>query len=171
MPPKSKTPFEDAGRTGDAENMMISTDSRSLRRGRRVAPRTQVCRPCLLWQADDPEDKREGVVMDLNPYGLQIRMLDSFPRGAQLFLQMMRDEEFSIPLSPPIRVAVVRVTEHDTGFVDHGMKVMLAKIKKAEDGRPVRLDRPRIPRRTPTKMHMADFTNERSGRRMGKGRG
>ena len=64
--------------------MFVSADERSITRGRRAAPRTQVCRPALIWQQDAPDAKRQGVVLDLNPRGMRIRMLEQFEVGTEL---------------------------------------------------------------------------------------
>lgn len=157
----------------NAEEMFVSSDEKCMRRGRRVAPRTEACRPCLVWPKDDADKKRQGVVLDLNPYGLRVRMLEHFPEGTELFVQMMRDEEFRMPLSQPLRCAVVRTITGTAGFVDHGLQLILLEIKKPAETRPV-LIRTARPRRAsmPTRMYTAnDFGNERGARRSGRNRG
>jgi len=153
------------------EEVVVSTDNRSLRKGRRVAPRTEVCRPVLLWLPAQPEVKFQGVVLDLNPHGLRIRTLESMPMGTSLVIQMMRDEEFAVPLSRPIEVTVTRVGSND-GFFDLGVQVVLTKIKKAAEAKPVRIDRPNRLTRPKTRMHTLDFQiDDRGLRRTGRKRG
>lgn len=146
----------------DADNgMVISPDNRSMQRGRRRASRTAVFRPCLVWIPDSPDVTYEGVVLDLNPRGLRIRMLDEFPEGARLNVQLMRDENFQVPLSQPLTVNVVRVGRSPDGFVDHGTLLEVAKIRKAGTVRPVRATRPNFNLNTANRMFTAMRRNER----------
>ncbi len=155
-------------RTAPNEDMVVSTDARSMRKGRRVAPRTEVCRPCLIWSEETPGEKTEAVVMDLNPHGMRIQALDAYPPGSVVQVQMMRDEEFQIPLSEPITVRVIRVTE-DNGFFDLGVRLVLKRIRRVAEVRLMRPMAPRPTRRIGTRMHIADYaidekTSGRSGR-------
>lgn len=155
-------------RTAPNEDMVVSTDSRSMRKGRRVAPRTEVCRPCLIWTEETEGEKTQGVVMDLNPHGMRIHAIDAYPAGTVLYVQMMRDEDFQIPLSEPITVRVIRVGEVD-GFFDHGVRLVLKRIRRVGEVRLMRPMAPRPTRRIGTRMHIADYaidekTSGRSGR-------
>ena len=143
-------------RTAPNEDMVVSTDNKSMRKGRRVAPRTEVCRPCLLWTEETEAEKTQGVVMDLNPHGMRIRAIDSYPAGTVLTVQMMRDEDFQIPLSTPITVRVIRVTEDD-GFFDHGVRLVLKRIQRVSEVRMMRPLAPRPVRRLGTRMNIADY--------------
>ena len=49
-----------------ADEMFFSPDSKSLRRGKRIAPRTETSRPCLVWPEDAPEMQMRGVILHLN---------------------------------------------------------------------------------------------------------
>lgn len=149
-----------ARRTMPNEDMVVSGDSRSMRKGRRAAPRTEVCRPCLVWPAEaDPAavEKTQGVVLDLNPHGMRIRALDPYPAGTVLAVQMMRDEEYQIPLSAAIEVRVIRVTEAD-GFHDHGVRLVLKRIRRVGEVRLQRPAQPRPVRRLGTRMHTVDYS-------------
>lgn len=159
MPPdRPKLPRVD--RETDS-GMVISSDNRSMQRGRRRASRTEVCRPCLVWLPEEPESTYEGVVLDLNPRGLRIRMLVEFPTGTRLNVQLMRDENFQVPLSQPLAVMVVRVGQSGDGFVDHGTVLEVAKIRKAGTVRPVRLARPNFNLSNANRMFTAMRRNER----------
>jgi hypothetical protein len=154
------------------ETLFVSADTRSMRRGRRVAPRTDVCRPCLVWRESTPEQMRQGVIMDLNPYGMRVRMLEPIEVGADIVVQMMRDEEFQVPLSPPIRVRVMRTAQSQEGFVDHGLKVRLLKIVPTRERRVEPTERPVLRRKTATRMYTIDYTVDEHGvRRTGRNRG
>tara|TARA_R110001592_G_scaffold30011_4_gene107948 strand:- start:1760 stop:2248 length:489 start_codon:yes stop_codon:yes gene_type:complete len=144
--------------------MVISSDNRSLQRGRRAAARTEVCRPSLVWLPDDPENKMEGVVLDLNPRGLRIRMLDEFPEGTRLKVQLMRDEEFQVPLSQPLTVLVLRTQGSPDGFFDHGTLLEIAKIRKPGPVRPIRVSRPNISLGASNRMFTTTSRNQRRGR-------
>lgn len=152
------------GRKSDS-GMVISPDNRSMQRGRRRANRTEVCRPCLVWVPEAPEAPWEGVVLDLNPRGMLIRMLTLFEEGTPLIVQLMRDENFQVPLSQPLTIKVVRVNESPDGFVDHGTVLEVAKIKKAGTVRPVRTTRPNVNLSAANRMFTAMRRNEgRTGR-------
>lgn len=146
------------GQPDRGETMVWSEDQKSLHRGRRVAPRTEVCRPCLVWLQVAPDLKLQGVVLDLNPHGLRVRLIERIPPGTPIVVQMMRDDEFKIPLSRPIEAKVVRIVPGYGGLVDHGVRVELKPIKRAEEARPVASVRPRTVRRTRPRMHTLDVT-------------
>lgn len=168
---RKRSPLE-TPRLNSGEDMFVSSDTKSMRRGRRVAPRTYVCRPCLVWQEDTPDRPRQAVIMDLNPYGMKVRMLEPFEIGTDVVMQMMRDEEFQVPLSPPIYGRVVRLTQSVEGFVDHGVKLRLAKIARYVERRLTPLEQPRQPRRAATRMYTLDYTVDEHGvRRTGRRRG
>lgn len=154
------------------EDMFVSKDTKSLQRGRRRVPRTEVCRPCLVWTSDHPEEALEGVILDLNPYGIRIRMLDEMPVGASLKVQMMRDEAYTTPLSPPIEVNVVRTAKDNEPFVDHGVRVVIKDIERLSAGKPVRIPLPRMRQTGPVRMNLADYiAAARAMGRSGRNRG
>ena len=152
-----------------ADDMFFTKDGRALRRGRRISPRTETCRPCLLSVADDPETQFPGVVMDMSPYGMRVRMIEAFPQGAIVTVQMMRDEEYAVPLSDPVQATVARVVPDDTGFMDHGVRI-LQKVARRAEARPVRprKETQTAPART-TRMYTMDVTlGERRRGRSGR---
>lgn len=112
------------------DDMFMSADRRSLRRGRRTAPRTEICRPCLVWLKDAPDSQSPGVVLDMNAYGLRIRMYDILPVESSIYVQMMRDDEFKEPLADPVEAMVARVNPDADGFVDHGVRILLKELKR-----------------------------------------
>ncbi|MBI2422079.1 MAG: hypothetical protein HYV27_04545 [Candidatus Hydrogenedentes bacterium] len=164
--------FNQVNRDGDEKSrLVLSSDSRSLRRGRRCAPRTEVCRPCLLWLASDDTVKLQGVVLDLNPYGLRVRSFAEFEEGVEILVQMMRDEEFTIPLSPAIRTSLVRRSEQAEGFVDLGLKIELERIRRGNGYKPKVITRPAPMRSGISRMHTVDVTiDDRGIRRLGRNR-
>jgi len=145
-----KSPIRD-GRFGVEQLVALSSDEKSLRRGRRAAPRTEVCRPCLFWTEDTPEEKNQGVLLDLSPYGMRLRTIEPRPTGTVLYVQMMRDEDFQVPLSAPIRAEVAYQGNHYEGFVDHGLRRLIGQVKKPQEFRPAnaRTSRTATPRRSP----------------------
>jgi hypothetical protein len=146
----------DGDRPPPREEMILSGDSMSLRRGRRIAPRTPVCRACLVWPEGAPDIELKGVVINLTPHGVLLRMLDSLPMGSRIRLQMMRDDEFREPLSVVLQGKIMRNTETDSGFVDHGVQIDRRPINQQES-RPVQY-RPPVKRETPrTRMHTIDL--------------
>ena len=144
--------------------LVMSSDNRSMQRGRRRATRTEVCRPCLVWLPNDEHTKMEGVVLDLNPRGLRVRMLDEFAEGTRLMVQLMRDDEFQVPLSQPLSVLVVRTQTSPDGFYDHGTLLQVSKIKKPGAVRPIRVSRPNVSLGSVHRMFTATNRNPRRGR-------
>ena len=158
---RSEYPQHDRNKDG---GMVLSADNRSLQRGRRGMARTEVCRPSLVWLPDAPEAKMEGVVLDLNPRGLRVRMLDEFPPGTMMIVRLMRDENFQVPLSQPLTVLVVHTQVSPDGFYDHGTLLQIPKIKRAGTVRPVRISRPNIRLGSAHRMFTAAGRNPRRGR-------
>lgn len=146
--------------------MFVSGDERSVRRGRRVAPRTPVCRPCLIWDSETPDLTMQGVVLDLNPHGMMVRTLHTFPLGSEVFVQLMRDDEFRVPLSGAIELKVMRHESAVAGFVDLGLKRILKKIQRNPLGKVIIPKRRPITKSSPgTRMHLADDIDTRRTRR------
>lgn len=146
------------GELEPGEEMVWSESQKSLMRGRRVAPRTEVCRPCLVWLQIAPELKLQGVLLDLTPHGMRVRLIERIPPGTPIMVQLMRDENFEVPLSPPIESRVVRNEAVFGGLVDHGVKRILKPIRRAESPRPVSMARARRARHQRTRMHTLDVT-------------
>lgn len=107
----------------------MTPDHSAIHRGRRIAPRTGVCRPCLVWEPQSPDHKQQAVILDLNPHGMKMRMLKMLPQDTKVFIQLMRDEDFQIPLSQPLQGQLVRVNTADDGFIDYGVRLIMENIK------------------------------------------
>jgi hypothetical protein len=148
--------------------MFFSQDMLSLHRGKRRISRTPTCRPCVAWLKETPDTRYYGVVMDVSTVGVRIRMLDLVPAGCILCFQMMRDEEFSVPLAAPLEGEVIRVQEEQDVFVDHGVLLIQRKLGRIES-RPVELpEKYPVKTRTP-RMYSLDVTvGERPRGRSGR---
>jgi hypothetical protein len=113
----------------------------------------------------------QGVIMDLSPYGMLVRMLGLLPPGAEVRVQLMRDEEFRDPLADPLEGMVVRTVSHDEGFTDHGIQIVQKELPKSPPaplGMQPKRRRPRIPRKK-AGMHTIDITiGDRGPRRTGR---
>lgn len=141
-----------------ADDMFFTRDERSLRRGKRVAKRTETCRPCLVTAKGEDEFELEGVVMDVSPYGMLVRMMETLPIGTEVTVQLMRDESFEVPFSAPHKALIVRYEGSPGQFTDHGVKLEVKEIPRQES-RPVNLEPRRPSPPTPrTRMHTIDFT-------------
>lgn len=141
------------------DEMFFTTDAASLRRGKRRASRTETCRPCLLWPANNPEMAFQGVAINVSPYGMLVRMLDALPAGTSIMVQLMRDDEFSEPMAAPLKGLVVRNESADDTFYDHGIQLIRPEIPRAEPkpAGPVRRRVGLRPRPRP-RMHTLDIT-------------
>ncbi|MDZ4859633.1 MAG: hypothetical protein SGI88_11685 [Candidatus Hydrogenedentes bacterium] len=139
------------------DDMMLSRDNRSLRRGNRRAPRTETCRPCLVWPKEVPGLISQGVIININPYGMCIRMLELLAPGTPVVVQLMRDEEFRVPLSAPVEGMIVRNADVPDGFMDHGVEV-LQRVLERQEARFVPVNgRNRQTPKGPVRMHTIDF--------------
>jgi hypothetical protein len=146
-----------------ADEMFFTNDQLSLHRGKRGRSRTDTCRPCLVKAKDGSFDDIEGVVMDISPFGMLVRLIESVPVGTELLVQLMRDESFQVPFSSSHEGTVVRIEANAGGFADHGIKLINRDVRRVES-KPV-APRPRpTPRRT--RMHTLDVTvgDKRRGR-------
>jgi len=139
------------------DEMFFTSDMQSLRRGRRVASRTPVCRPCLVWEKDGSPSPFQGVAMDMSPYGFRIRMLEALPPDARIVVQMMRDDDFEEPLSKPVEGRVVRVQTNTEALTDHGVQLVQRDIRRIQP-RPVQVDRRPSRRTRRTRMYSFDVT-------------
>ncbi|NIA13475.1 MAG: hypothetical protein GWP08_05295 [Nitrospiraceae bacterium] len=149
-----------------SDEMFFSGDMRSLRRGKRVAPRTDTCRPCLVWHENAPETQYYGVVLDINPHGMRVRMIDALPIGSDIVVQMMRDDEYRFPFSHPHKARVVRHQEEVAGMLDHGLRIEQKPVRRFVS---MPVQAPKKPAASPRqriRMHTLDVTV--GGRRRGR---
>ena len=111
------------------DEMFFSKDMKALRRGKRVARRTGTCRPCLIELEGFIGSAYHGVVMDISPYGMRIRMMDVLPMHNRVLIQLMRDDDFTIPLAHPVSMEVVREIPLNEGVIDYGLQRVIDPIK------------------------------------------
>jgi hypothetical protein len=151
------------------DDMFFCNDNKSLRRGRRRSSRTETCRPCLVWPKSSPELTFNGVAINMNPFGMLVRMVDNMPSGTAVMVQLMRDEDFLQPLTAPLEGLVVRALPDEEGFVDHGMKLSHAPLERNES-RPMAVKRRTVAEeKPPSRMHTTDIDiGGRSTRRLGR---
>ena len=142
------------------DEMFYSPDGKSVFRGRRRAKRTDTCRPCLVWTKDAPDDKLQGVVMDISLFGMCVRMLEEFPLGSVLTVQMMRDDEYRFPLAPPREGTVVRLEGAGEDVFDHGIRLLQPSIKRHESPPIQRIRRPVPQVQQPSRMHTIELGTE-----------
>lgn len=103
------------------DEMFFSNDERALVRGRRTAKRTDTFRPCLITLPDGAQV--EGIILNLTPHGMLVRVMGSLEIGTPVEVQMMRDETFQKPLAEPRFGTVVRLDGSDGTFSDMGVKL------------------------------------------------
>jgi len=85
-------------------------------------------------------------------------MLEQIPQGAFAVVQLMRDEAFTMPLSQPLNVEVMRSSEDMAGFFDHGLRVLLAEIKKPSAPKSgISIPAPITPRKPVLRISAADL--------------
>ncbi len=140
------------------DEMFFSADERALVRGRRSAARTETCRPCVLQLSDGRE--LQGVILNLNAHGMLVRVMESLPAGAVANVQMMRDDSFSKPMSPPRLGKVIRLDSADGTFYDLAFRFSTRRLSGRKEPA-VRAARPNPPAtrpRTPSRMQTLDLT-------------
>lgn len=140
------------------DEMFISPDSKSMRRGRRRSARTETCRPCCLWPIERPGEQTRGVAMDISPYGMRIRTAELLPIGPAYAVQLMRDDDFKEPLSPPVEGVVVRYVSTSRGMTDHGFQLKRVSGSSEKIGLPRAPSKARaLRRKTGARSRLADF--------------
>ena len=146
-----------------ADEMFFSPDSLSLRRGRRIAKRTPTSRPCVIWPSDSREMEVQGLVLDINPYGMLVRIDEPFAVGTVVRIQLMRDDGRKEALSTPVEGRVIRHVKQHGSQVDHGIKVE-QKEQPREAAPAVRVNaRPQSNTSNRTRMHTIDITVSDNG--------
>lgn len=151
-----------------SDEMYFSSDERALLRGKRRHVRTEVCRPCLVTASETGGEPLEGVILDVTPHGISVRMMDALPTGTQVTVQMMRDDNFRDPLGEPKHGEIVRSeTDPGEGFTDHGVRVTNPDIRTVES-RPKHIpERAESRPREKPRMHSIDITVGSPPRRRG----
>ncbi len=139
------------------DEMFLSDDKKSLRRGRRREQRTDTCRPCRIWPKDAAELSVQGVIINITPYGMCVRMMENVAVGTEVMVQLMRDERFNEPLSPPVEGLIVRVLDDPEGFMDHGVQLLQKQIERHEVRQLYARTVANSKKRTSTRMHTIDF--------------
>lgn len=141
-----------------ADEMFFTKDQLSLHRGKRGRSRTDTCRPCLVRARDQSFEDIEGVVMDISPFGMLVRMIESVPIGTEVSVQLMRDESFDSPFSSPHEGTVMRIEGNAGGFADHGIKLTNRDVRRVESRPAVPKPRPARRRARHPRMHTLDVT-------------
>ncbi|MGC8739524.1 MAG: hypothetical protein ACP5UA_12905 [Candidatus Hydrogenedens sp.] len=85
-----------------------------------------------MWTKDNPDIKTKGVILDLNMYGIRVRTSVIYEIGQELYVQMMKNEEYTHNLGVPITAVIVRFSSVDNNYIDYGMKRILMEIKKTD---------------------------------------
>lgn len=129
-----------------SDDFYFSRNAGGVRWGRRRRQRTEVCRPCLVWRRSEPGFAFQGVVLTISPYGLGVRMLDLLQIGEEVMVQMMRDEEFRVPLSQPHPAKVIWREEDDEGFFDHGIALDHPETRKRLQPNIIRRKQAKVPK-------------------------
>jgi hypothetical protein len=121
----------------------------------------------LVWPKDAPDTCYYGVALDMSPYGMRVRMLDPLEPGMAVCVQMMRDDDFELPLADPLEATVARCQSEAEGFVDHGIQIIRKQLKRGELPA-ARTAQPRPRKAAPTHAYALDI---RIGERPQKGTG
>jgi len=138
------------------DEMFFSVDGKTLRKGRRIAKRTVVRRPAEFWRADGKGGLFQGLIRNLNPYGLLLESDKGLPVATAIWVELKREEVFSGALSC-VEGKVVRVV--DTGAGTWQMGVQLVVASRKEPSKPIRITpkKSALPERRPTRMHTLDY--------------
>ncbi len=145
------------------DDMFFLPHRRSLRRGRRISARTETCRPCIIWPVGQPDRRYNGIALDVSPHGMKIRMMEPLPEGQFVCVQMMRDEDFSVPLTDPIEAKVVRSEPEAGGFLDHGVQIVRQKLIREQPRRVSAMREKEVPSKS-SRMYTLDVVVGERGR-------
>lgn len=139
-----------------ADDMFFSADGKTLRKGRRISKRTPVRRPAEFWRADDDGGLFQGLIRDLNQYGLLLEADRGLPVGTAVCVELKRDALFGSTLSC-VKGKVVRVLDTGRGRWQMGVQLILERPREAS--KPIRIEpkKSTLPKRQPTRMYTADF--------------
>ena len=134
-----------------ADDMFFTADGKTLRKGRRVTKRTPVKRPATFWRADDNGRLHQGLIRDLNSYGLLLESGRGLPVGTVIQVELKREGYFAGPLSS-VKGKVVRVVDTGRGTWQMGVQLILARPEPAS--KPIRIEQKKstLPKRKPTRM-------------------
>jgi len=135
-----------------ADEMFFSANGKTLRKGRRAAKRTEVQRPAAFWRADDEGGLFQGLIRNLNPYGLLLESDNGLPVGTEVCVELKRDELFADSLSS-LKGTVARLVGTGTGTWHMGIQIAIEPPKP--DSKPIRIEpkRTTLPERRPTRMY------------------
>lgn len=148
--------------------MFFSSDAKSLIRGSRQDARTETCRPCVVNLSDDPDIEFHGVVLDVTPRGMLVRMMEAIPLSTNVSVQLMRDDKYQKKFSSPHHGEIRRIEGTEDGFFNHGVQLFKVVVQKASE-RPIQIPRARPARpRHPSRMQTVDYTVSNSDRRLGR---
>jgi hypothetical protein len=139
-----------------ADEMFFSADGKTLRKGRRIAARTPVERPAGFWCADDRGGIFQGLVRNLNPYGLLLESDQGLPVGTELWVELKRDELFADALSC-VKGTVVRVADVQHGVWHMGVQLVVAPPKAPSKPLRITPKNATLPERRPTRMYSVDY--------------
>lgn len=116
------------------DEMFFSQDERALVRGKRAAGRTETCRPCLITLANGK--MLQGVILNLNAHGILVRVMEPIAIGTVMTVQMMRDDAFTKPMSPPRMGKVIRLDANDGTFHDVAVKFAVDRLAGRREATP-----------------------------------
>lgn len=151
-----------------ADEMFFSNDEKSLIRGSRTDPRTETCRPCVVHLTDNPSIELHGVVLDVTPRGMLIRILEAIPLTTNITIQLMRDDKYQKKMSAPHQGEIKRIEGTADGFFDHGVLLIKEEIKKASE-RPIHIPQAKPARpRHPSRMQTVEYTKNKTDRKRGR---
>ena len=139
-----------------ADEMFFSVDGKTLKKGRRAAKRTLVSRQAEFWRADDQGGLLQGLIRDLNSYGLLLESNEALPVGTKIWVELKRDELFADSLSC-VKGEIVRLVDIQSGAWHMGVQLAIAPPKPVSN--PIRITpkRSTLPERRPTRMYSLDY--------------
>lgn len=118
--------------------------------------------------ADNPSIELHGVVLDVTPRGMLVRMMEAIPLSIKVTVQLMRDDKYQKKFSSPHHGEIRRIEGTDDGFYDHGVLLIKEEIQKASE-RPINIPRARPARpKHPSRMQTVEYTLNNSNRRQSR---
>ncbi len=141
-----------------ADKMFFSDDHRSLRKGRRNHPRTDVSRPVVFHPADSPDEKIQGRLRNLSRDSALLESPIFLPIDSEIELNVQKDDKGIGGTLIQIKAIIARADRNEDSIFELGLRLVQSNLpdKKPPTRRP-RAVPPPPPTRKPSRMHILDI--------------
>lgn len=118
------------------DDMMLSPDGRSLRRGRRAATRHPTERAAEMWRVGDEENAYAAICTDISTDGAGLQTRGQFEVDDEIMVDIKRGKEIGGVTFIYLRGRVVRVHQVGPGRFSVGITITSLERKRARTPSP-----------------------------------